>query len=54
MSAVRKSVEEAIIALSAKVISAVGPDGARPTGQKACSREGCPCAFTRDQLEDLR
>jgi hypothetical protein len=30
------------------------PDGARPTGQKACSREGCPCAFTRDQLEDLR
>jgi hypothetical protein len=30
------------------------PDVARPTGQKACSREGCPCTFTRDQLEDLR
>jgi uncharacterized membrane protein YdfJ with MMPL/SSD domain len=30
------------------------PDGARPTGAKACAREGCECAFTRDQLEDPR
>jgi hypothetical protein len=30
------------------------PDGARPTGAKACARQGCECAFTRDQLEDPR